>query len=338
MEPEKRVALLIDAENVLPFHAEQIFSYAKSLGVIAYKEIYGAAAAMNIWTEPVLKYLIHANLSIRTTKGKNTSDIALVIGAMDILAAGNVDYFVIASSDSDFSTLALRLRNSGATVIGVGSEPVNPLWKVACSEFVALEAADAEGKLEMLADEDADEGSDSLNSAESLLKTPSAPDDRRELIMKVIEEQITSAGGRVSAPKLFLVLNNLPAYQVDKQTSGFKKAQQYLLGVFGDRIHIENVDAVSWVVLNEAESKEENEEGDENPENDLAGKLVSKGISPEIAEAIEMVMRDTPRLLTVYNRLRSLYGNTEGSEYYHILREVLSSQIDAASSEDTTTD
>ena len=325
MDSEKRVALLIDAENVLPFHAEQIFTYAESLGTIAYKEIYGAAAAMNIWTEPVLKYLIHANLSIRTTKGKNTSDIALVIGAMDILAAGSADYFVIASSDSDFSTLAIRLRNSGATVIGVGSEPVNPLWKVACSEFVALESAENESKLEMLTEEDADEGSDSLNSAESLLKTPSTPDNRREIIMKVIEEQLTTAGGRISAPKLFLTLNNLPAYQVDKQTSGFKKAQQYLLGVFGDRIHIENVDTGSWVVLNEAEAEEENDVGDEVPANDLASKLVSRGINSEIAEAIEMVMRDTPKLLTVYNRLRSLYGNAEGSEYYHILREVLAS-------------
>ena len=105
------IAILIDAENVLPSHADMIFSHAASLGEIVRKEIYGAATALSAWVAPVLKYAIHPNLTIRASKGKNSSDIALVIGAMDLLQAG-METIVIASSDSDFSALSVRLRNA----------------------------------------------------------------------------------------------------------------------------------------------------------------------------------------------------------------------------------
>ena len=107
------IAILIDAENVLPGHADMIFSHAASLGDITRKEIFGAAAALTTWVAPVLKYAIHSNLTIRASKGKNSSDIALVIGAMDLLLDGGIDTVIIASSDSDFSSLSVRLRNAG---------------------------------------------------------------------------------------------------------------------------------------------------------------------------------------------------------------------------------
>ena len=134
------LAVLIDAENVLPIHADQIFTHASSLGTIHVKEIYGAAAALTSWVEPVLKYALHANLTIKASKGKNTSDIALVIGAMDLLVAGNIDTVVIVSSDSDFSALSVRLRSAGIEVVGMGTEKANPLWRTACSSFVVLQA------------------------------------------------------------------------------------------------------------------------------------------------------------------------------------------------------
>ncbi|MBO7385965.1 MAG: NYN domain-containing protein, partial [Clostridia bacterium] len=119
------IAVLIDAENVLPAFAEQIFEHAASLGTVVRREIYGAAQSLNTWVEPVLKYAIHSNLTIRPTKYKNSSDIALVIGAMDMI--GEADAMVIASSDSDFSSLAVRLRSAGTEVIGMGTEKANPL-------------------------------------------------------------------------------------------------------------------------------------------------------------------------------------------------------------------
>ncbi|MBO5533882.1 MAG: NYN domain-containing protein [Clostridia bacterium] len=136
----RTVAVLIDAENVQASFGDKVFSYANSLGNVIVKEIYGVASALGLWVEPVLKYAIHPNLTIKASKFKNTSDISLVIGAMDLLLAGEVDTVIIVSSDSDFSTLSVRLRSAGLEVIGMGTEKVNPLWRTACSSFVILSA------------------------------------------------------------------------------------------------------------------------------------------------------------------------------------------------------
>ena len=136
----RTIAVLIDAENIQASFGDKVFSYANSLGNVIVKEIYGVASALGLWVEPVLKYAIHPNLTIKASKFKNTSDISLVIGAMDLLLAGEVDTVIIVSSDSDFSTLSVRLRSAGLEVIGMGTEKVNPLWRTACSSFVILSA------------------------------------------------------------------------------------------------------------------------------------------------------------------------------------------------------
>ena len=139
------VAVLIDAENVLPVYAHQIFECAAARGSVCAKEIYGAAPALTTWVEPVLEYAMHANLTIKASKWKNSSDIALVIGAMDLLLAGNVNTVILVSSDSDFSALSVRLRLAGLEVVGMGTEKSNDLWRKACTEFVMLQTP-ASGK------------------------------------------------------------------------------------------------------------------------------------------------------------------------------------------------
>ncbi|MBQ7488281.1 MAG: Maebl, partial [Clostridia bacterium] len=74
----KNVAVLIDAENVQASFADKVFTYANSIGTVIVKEIYGISAALGLWVEPVLKYAIHSNLTIKASKFKNTSDISLV--------------------------------------------------------------------------------------------------------------------------------------------------------------------------------------------------------------------------------------------------------------------
>ena len=123
---------------MLPASASLIFNHAASLGAVTHKEIYGAATALPAWVAPVLKYAIHPNLTIKAAKGKNSSDIALVIGAMDLLITSSVDAVIIASSDSDFSALSIRLRNAGIEVIGMGTEKSNELWRMACSTLEAV--------------------------------------------------------------------------------------------------------------------------------------------------------------------------------------------------------
>ncbi|MBQ3636861.1 MAG: NYN domain-containing protein [Clostridia bacterium] len=147
-EKIKKIAVLIDGENVDPSYADRVFSCAASLGTVAVREIYGSGIALNDWAEPILKHTIRTNFTLRPNKYKNSSDIALVIGAMEIFMGGlsdpekACDCFVIASSDSDFSPLAVRLRREGIDVVGMG-EPgrVNPMWPKACTEFVKLEGS-----------------------------------------------------------------------------------------------------------------------------------------------------------------------------------------------------
>ena len=168
------IAILIDAENVEPVYADQIFSYASSIGTVKVKEIYGAGIALNEWASPILQYAIHMNMTLRPNRYKNSSDIALVIGAMDLLAertaasltaAGPlpegqrsgqflrepradrvIDAIIIASSDSDFSSLAIRLRTAGIEVVGMGNpEKINPTWPIACSSFVPLTPVESGG-------------------------------------------------------------------------------------------------------------------------------------------------------------------------------------------------
>ena len=139
------IAIFIDAENVDPSYANQIFSYARSFGEVAIREIYGAGIALNEWADPILENTIHTNFTLRPNRFKNSSDIALTIGAMEMLSASRtaesrkIDAVIIASSDSDFSPLAFHLRAAGIDVIGMG-EPgrINPMWPKACTEFVAL--------------------------------------------------------------------------------------------------------------------------------------------------------------------------------------------------------
>lgn len=139
------IAILIDAENVDPSFANQIFSYARSLGEVTVREIYGAGIALNEWADPILENTIQPVFTLRPNKYKNSSDIALTIGAMELLSTSRaaddkkVDAVIIASSDSDFSPLAFHLRAAGIDVIGMG-EPgrINPMWPKACTEFVEL--------------------------------------------------------------------------------------------------------------------------------------------------------------------------------------------------------
>ena len=260
------IAILIDAENVLPGHADLIFDYAKSMGTVIYKEIFGAAAALSAWVAPVLKYAMHANLTIKAAKGKNSSDIALVIGAMDLLVAGGIDAVIIASSDSDFSALSVRLRNAGIEVIGMGTEKANELWRTACSSFVVLQAAKPAAKTpsrsaaraaqahaqparqepaEAPAPQPEKPKAPAKKAARSAAPTHEA---RVEVISQLIAKRL-AGHDRVLVSTLFPALNKLPEYQTDRQGSG-KKPLNYLTSTFGEVFHFEDApDGNSWVSL-----------------------------------------------------------------------------------------
>ena len=113
-----RLCVLIDADNVPASYAEEIFEEIASLGEASVRRIYGDWSAMrlNAWAKKVAALGLVADQQFSNTKGKNASDIGLVISAMDFLHSGLFDGFVLVSSDSDFTRLAARIREQGLDV------------------------------------------------------------------------------------------------------------------------------------------------------------------------------------------------------------------------------
>ncbi len=145
---EKRFAVLIDAENVSNIYIKYILDEISNYGSVTYKRIYGdwttnAAAG---WKTQLLENSITPVQQYSYTYGKNATDSAMIIDAMDILYSGNVEGFCLVSSDSDFTKLATRLRESGMMVIGMGEKKTPKPFSVACNVFKYLEVliADAE--------------------------------------------------------------------------------------------------------------------------------------------------------------------------------------------------
>ena len=261
---EKRIAILIDAENIDPTYASQVFSYASSLGTPTVREIFGAGIALNEWVEPIMEYDIIPHITLKPNKYKNSSDISLVLGAADVLL-NNVqhpesacDIVIIVSSDCDFSPLAARLRREGIKVIGMGeSGSVNPIWPKACTEFVALEAQGplmrqrydpapepptTVVQLEIVSDEE----EESAPPAAPVVVRPQVSTTaalshqaRVDNIRRFICADIDSHGGKIIAAELFKDLSFDADYRYDQRGSG-RKPIDYLKAFYSSWFDIEN--------------------------------------------------------------------------------------------------
>ncbi|MCR5790597.1 MAG: NYN domain-containing protein [Lachnospiraceae bacterium] len=145
-EKNKKFAVLIDAENVSLKYVKFILDEVSGYGIATYKRAYGdwTNPGTYNWKEIVLKNSITPVQQYSYTQGKNSSDSAMIIDAMDILYSGRVDGFCIVSSDSDFTKLAARLREAGMTVIGMGEKKTVEAFRASCTQFKYLEMLAAE--------------------------------------------------------------------------------------------------------------------------------------------------------------------------------------------------
>ena len=136
-----KLAVLIDADNISPKYVKVILDEAASFGVAACKRIYGdwSDARLKSWKDVLLNNSIIPIQQYSYTTGKNATDSAMIIDAMDILYSGNVDGYCIVSSDSDFTRLAARLRESGMLVLGMGEEKTPKPFISACNQFKYLD-------------------------------------------------------------------------------------------------------------------------------------------------------------------------------------------------------
>ena len=138
---DKRFALLIDADNISSKYIGGIMDEMTKHGVVTYKRIYGdwTSSQAGKWKEQLLLNSVTPIQQFSNTTGKTATDSALIIDAMDILYTHNVDGFCIVSSDSDFTRLASRLRESGMVVVGMGEEKTPRSFRAACTLFTNLE-------------------------------------------------------------------------------------------------------------------------------------------------------------------------------------------------------
>src|SRR6478735_9363747 len=136
-----RLAVLIDADNVPYSNVKGVMEEITKYGTPTFKRIYGDWTRQTVsgWKNVLLENAITPIQQYSYTSGKNSSDSALIIDAMDILYSGKVDGFCIVSSDSDFTRLATRLREAGMKVFGIGQKKTPPAFIASCNKFIYLE-------------------------------------------------------------------------------------------------------------------------------------------------------------------------------------------------------
>lgn len=219
---EKRIAVLIDADNVSDKYIKFILDEISNHGTPTYKRIYGdwTKPQLGSWKNVLLKHSITPIQQYGYTTGKNATDAALIIDAMDILYSNNVEGFCIVSSDSDFTKLAARLRESGMYVLGMGEKKTPTPFIAACEMFKYLEvlasaAAPARSTLNKSA-EPHEESKDGMASKEKLVEA-----------IKIIVDESSNEEGWVYLGKVGKTLNKrFPDF--DTRNYGFSKLLPFI--------------------------------------------------------------------------------------------------------------
>jgi len=141
MRPQRKIAMLVDGDNAQPKLIEKIIQETSRHGTITIKRIYGdwTMQSMTSWKQCLHEHAIQPIQQFRNTVGKNATDSALIIDAMDLLHSGLVDGFAIISSDSDFTRLATRIREHGIFVMGIGERKTPDAFVKSCEIFVYTE-------------------------------------------------------------------------------------------------------------------------------------------------------------------------------------------------------
>ncbi|MFC5177940.1 NYN domain-containing protein [Nocardioides taihuensis] len=218
---DARLAVLIDADNTSARHADALLEELARYGVPTVKRAYGDWTTQNLvkWKAELNRHAIQPVQQFAYTTGKNSTDSALIIDAMDLLYTGRLDAFAIVSSDSDFTRLATRLRESGVTVYGLGQRKTPESFRAACDTFIYLEVIGSGP-----AESDDDAGSDEP-------APPPLPDLRRLLTRAVNQTSGDDGWASMSTVGNYLAKVNAsfdPRNYGSAKLSTLAKAQDYL--------------------------------------------------------------------------------------------------------------
>ena len=200
MNDSDKIAILIDADNTQLQKLDAIMTEVSTRGRIVVKRAYGNWKKRNLnrWENELKRLGFKAEQQFDYVSGKNATDMALVIDAMDLLSSNAFDSFVIVSSDSDFTPLAIRLHESGANIVGIGVQSTPESFRNACDDFLFLEN---------LTNDDASD-------------TPEVPEKADQKTQKKESEKKQSNGKKQRVPK---DIHNLirKAYDVYQDNDGF---------------------------------------------------------------------------------------------------------------------
>ena len=231
-----KFALLIDGDNIGSQYIKTILDEMTNEGVVTYKRIYGDWTAPNLkpWKEILLEHSITPVQQYSYTTGKNATDSAMIIDAMDILYSGKIDGFCLASSDSDFTRLAARLREAGMIVIGMGKQQTPKPFVSACSKFKYVDLISKE-ETEKKNNVSALEATKKSNSKKSTVAKAvfSPEDDIKTYITKAIEENAEESGLMLVSLLGTMLPKKYPDF--DPRNFGEKKLSN-LLGKWGFRL------------------------------------------------------------------------------------------------------
>lgn len=205
MASDSRFAVLIDADNVSVKYIKIILDEISKDGIATYKRIYGdwTNPALVSWKSTLLDNSVLPIQQYSYTTGKNSTDSAMIIDAMDILYSGRVEGFCLVSSDSDFTRLAARLRESGMTVIGMGESKTPNSFISACNKFKYLDilaAAEEEEPEELARQENVRAKPPLQKEKKAGLKKAARPKAREEL-QKQEQKAAAARSGPMEEPK-----------------------------------------------------------------------------------------------------------------------------------------
>lgn len=207
MTEEKRFAILIDADNIAPKYIKSIINEISNKGTITYKRIYGDWTSSNAgsWKKDLLKYALTPIQQYSYTYGKNSTDSAMIIDAMDILYGKEVEGFALCSSDSDFTRLAVRLREAGKIVIGLGESKTPKPFCAACNEFKFLDR--------ITDDDEKDDSKKAIKKADSSKKKDSKATKTKEAAENnenadIIEETAITPLSKIEASLKDIIIEN----------------------------------------------------------------------------------------------------------------------------------
>ena len=239
-ERDLRLAVLIDADNAPRSALGDVMAEVAVYGTPTIKRIYGdwTSPNMNSWKSILLETAITPIQQYSYTTGKNSTDSAMIIDAMDILYSGTCDGFVLVSSDSDFTRLATRLREAGMKVYGMGEKKTPKPFIVACDKFVYIEVIRAAAKQAAEAAKRKEEAQAKKSAKKENKKAQAASSPAPEEIVELIAESVEDLceeDGLAHMGKLGnLLLKKQPDF--DPRNYGFSKLSKLIRAL--DRFQI----------------------------------------------------------------------------------------------------